>query len=121
MALAGGWSMNSALVLWIILAAKAVASVLYVRARLRLDRGQPHDPTAAWAGHVLAFLLVTALAATGRAPWLAALVFAALLVRAVHGLSARRRVVRPQTLGFQELGLGLATALLVALGYATGD
>jgi hypothetical protein len=43
--------------------------------------------------------------------------FAILLIRAAWGLSQRRRVVRPQVLGFQEMGFGLLTLVLLAVGY----
>lgn len=39
-AVAGGWAFPEALALWAVLAARAVPSVLYVRARLRLGRGE---------------------------------------------------------------------------------
>jgi hypothetical protein len=94
-----------------------VTSVLYVRARIRLDRGLAAGPRAVHAGHAAALLASAGLAAAGWAPWLAALAFLVLLLRAARGLSARRRPVRPQVLGFQELGYGLLTLLLLALGY----
>jgi hypothetical protein len=37
----------------------------------------------------------------------------------VHGLSPWRRRVRPQVVGFTELGYGVATTLLIVVGYAT--
>ena len=45
---------------------------------------------------------------------------AALSLRAAQGLSARRARVRPQVLGFRELGLGIAFAFLLAAGYGWG-
>lgn len=119
-AVAGGWTLGSALALWLILAARAIASVLYVRARLRLDRGLPHDATPVRAGHLAALLAVGGLAAAGRAPWLAVVAFGALLVRAARGLAEDRRPMRPRALGLQELAFGLLTALVVGLGYAAG-
>lgn len=117
MALARGWAPGSAFALWLILASRAVASTLYVRSRLRLDRGQPHDAAAVWASHLASLLIVGFLASAGWAPWVALPVFAALLGRAVHGLSWYRAPVRPQTLGLTELTFGLVTAVLVAFGY----
>ncbi len=116
-ALAGGWPLTSALALWLIMAVRATASVLYVRARLRLDRGLAAPTTATWVFHVLSLGLVAALALAGWAPWLAVGAFGALLLRAAQGLSALRRPVRPQVIGFREMGYGLLTVLLVALGY----
>ena len=47
-------------------------------------------------------------------------VFLVLLARSGWGLSRRRRPVRPQTLGFQEVGYGLLTLALLAIGYRLG-
>ncbi len=58
------------------------------------------------------------LAAYGTAPWLSLLALVILLVRAAHGLSPYRKRVRVQTIGFLEMGYGLMTVLLTALGYA---
>ncbi len=98
----------------------ALAGVLYVRARIRLDRGLPAGPRAVHAGHGAALLAAAGLAAAGWAPWLSALVFLVLLLRSAWGLSSLRRPVRPQVLGFQELGYGLLTLLLLAVGYRLG-
>ena len=39
---------------------------------------------------------------------------------AARGLSRWRRPVRPQVLGFQELGYGLLTLVLLVIGYRLG-
>jgi hypothetical protein len=119
-ALAGGWALWPALALWAILAARAVASVIYIRARLRLDRGLAPGGHTTWTSHLLALAAVVVLAAAGLAPWLAAMAFVVLLLRAAQGLSARRRPVRPQIVGFREMGFGALTVVLVALGHALG-
>jgi hypothetical protein len=119
-ALAGGASAGAAWGAWALLALRAVTSVLYVRARIRLDRGLPAGPRAVHAGHAAALLAATGLAAAGWAPWLSAVVFLVLLLRSAWGLSSLRRPVRPQVLGFQELGYGLLTLLLLAVGYRLG-
>jgi len=119
-ALAGGASAGSAWSAWALLALRAVTSVLYVRARIRLDRGLAAGPRAVHVGHAVAVVAAAALAALGWAPWLATLVFFALLARSGWGLSSRRRPVRPQTLGLQELGYGLLTLVLLSAGYRLG-
>jgi hypothetical protein len=117
---AAAWDGSDALLLWAVLALRALSAILYVRARLRLDRGLPADLRQTVAGHVAALAAVLALALLGRAPWLAALAFAILLARAAHGLSPGRGRLRPQTLGFRELGFGALTTALLALGYSLG-
>jgi hypothetical protein len=105
---------------WALVAAKTIATVLYVRARLRSDRGLPPDRTGAVAAHAGAFVLATTLAVVAQAPWLAAAAFALLLARSLHGLSRFRRRVRPQVVGVQEMAYGFSFVLVVALGYALG-
>lgn len=116
-ALAGGWPATVAAALWALMALKAVTSVLYVRARLRLDRGQPAGVETAVAAQTGALLGAAALAWVGAAPLLSVLAFAVLLLRAAHGLSAGRRALRTRDIGFRELFYGLLTATLMATGY----
>lgn len=119
-ALAQGWALAPALALWALLAARAVAAVLYVRARLRLDRGQRPSLLPAWASHLAAVGLAAAFVRAGWAPALAVLALVVLFVRAAHGLSPWHRPVRPQVVGFLEVGFGLLTVLLLAVGYRFG-
>ena len=114
---AGGWGMASALAAWALLAAKAAASVVYIRARLRRDRDQPASRWPGVAAHVAALGLAVALAVSGWGPWLGVAAMAVLLARAVHGLSPWHRRLRPQAVGFTELGYGIAVAALIAAGY----
>jgi hypothetical protein len=118
--LAGGWSGAVAGAAWALLAAKAAAAILYVRARLRRDRGLPFGRTAVLAVHGAGLLAALGLAALDLAPWLAAAAFGLLLARAARGLSRFPRRVRPQVVGMTELACGLAFALAVALGYRLG-
>ena len=119
-ALAGSAPAPPAWSAWVLLALRAVTSILYVRARIRLDRGLAAGPRAVLAGHAVAVVAATALAAAGWAPWLAAVVFLVLLVRSGGGLSSWRRPLRPQALGLQEVGYGLLTVVLLAIGYRLG-
>ena len=119
-ALAGGAPTGFAWGAWALLALRAVTSVLYVRARIRLDRGLAAGPRAVHVGHAAALAAATGLASAGWAPWLAPAVFLVLLARSGWGLSSWRRPVRPQVLGFQELGYGLLTVVLLVVGYRVG-
>jgi hypothetical protein len=113
----GGWPFGAALAAWALLALKAVSSILYVRTRLRLDRGLKPALAPPLASHVFAFLVASLMAVLGRAPYLGAVAFAVLSARAAFGLSGHRRVARPRVVGFQELGFGLAFTGLLILGY----
>jgi len=119
-ALAGGAPAASAWGAWALLALRAVTSVLYVRARLRMDRGRSAGPRAVHVGHAAALAAAVGLAAAGLAPWLAPAVFLVLLARSGWGLSPRRRSVRPQALGWQEVGYGVLSLVLFAVGYRVG-
>lgn len=116
-ALAGGWPMGPALALWIVMAARAIPAVLYVRARLRLEKGQRPALAPALLGHLVSVGLVLVLVWAGLAPYLAVLAMVILLVRAAYGLSKYRRSVAPKVIGFQEMGFGAMTAILTALGF----
>jgi hypothetical protein len=114
---AAGMPFGPCLAAWAVLAAKAVGAVLYVRARLRYDRGLAPDRTAAMASHALALLLAFVLARTGYTPWLVLPAFGFLLARAAYGLSHLHRPVRPQKVGIQEMAYGFSFVLLMAIGY----
>ena len=43
-ALIDGWSIGPAYALWVVLVARAIPSILYVRSRIRLDRGRAWRP-----------------------------------------------------------------------------
>jgi uncharacterized MAPEG superfamily protein len=119
-ALAGGAAPALAWGAWALLAARAVVSILYVRARIRLDRGLPAGPGVAVLAHLGALALAVALARSASAPWLAPGAFLVLLARAAWGLRDGRATIRPRTLGFQELGFGLLTLVVLAVGYRFG-
>jgi hypothetical protein len=117
---AEGFAVGPSLAAWAVLAARAQSAVLYVRARLRYDRGLAPGRAAALASHVGALLLAYTLARAGYTPWLVVPAFALLLARAIYGLSRLRARVRPQVVGIQEMAYGFSFVVLVALGYALG-
>ncbi len=118
-AVAGGWELVPASILWGALAARAVPSVLYVRARIRLEKGRPHRVAPVIGAHVAALLLVAAWVAAGRLTWLVATVFALLLVRAAGGLSPLRRPGSITRVGIGEMVWGVLTVLAIAFGIIT--
>ncbi len=116
-AMVGGWLLWPALILWFILAVRAVTSIIYVRARLRLEREQPIAMKPVWLVHLLGLLFVAGLVYLKLAPWLALLAVIILWGRAIFGLSAFRHPARARNVGVQEIGYGFLTVLLTALGY----
>lgn len=116
-AIAGGCDRATAYALWAVLAARAVPAVLYVRSRIRLERGGDVSRTWVTVAHVAAMVLLIALLAVRVVPAIALLVFALLLVRCEWGLSPFRHSARPSAIGISELVFGAVTVLVVAAGY----
>ncbi|MBI5961435.1 MAG: YwiC-like family protein [Chloroflexi bacterium] len=116
LALAGGKSPEIALALWGVLLARNNASILYIRARLRLEKGKPFSFATVLISNVLSTAGVLALVLAGLIPWLAILAILILFCRAIYGLSPYRRRVRTQTLGFLEMGYGLLVVLATLAG-----
>lgn len=115
--LVGGWSWANAFALWAIFVARLVPSIVYVRNRLRLEKGKDFSMMPVIAANFIAFGAVGMLAANGLAPMLTLPVFAFLLARAVWGLSPYRRKVKAMRLGVWEVVYGVVTVLSVIIGY----
>lgn len=115
--LGAGWTAPAAFVLWVVLMVRAVPSILYVRARLRLERGRPADIRLATVSCVIGLGVTGALAWRGVTPLLVVVGATELLARALHGLSSRRRHVTAKGIGISELVHGLLYVALVAIGY----
>lgn len=117
--LAGGWTLGSALAGWAIITARAIPSVMYVRARLRLEKNQNPDlrPTLiAQVGSVAALLCLVLME---QAPVLALATIVILLLRAFYGLSRYRRSVPAKVIGFQEIAYGLLVVAMTVIGFTT--
>lgn len=101
---------------WLALAARVVPSILYVRARLRLEKGQIVDPRPANRAHLAAVLVLALLMLSGMVTPLVLLGGIMLLGRSILGLSARRKPVQAKVIGFHELAYGLLYAILLGVG-----
>ncbi len=117
-ALAGNASTQTAFALWAILNARNIPSILYVRARLSLEKDKPFSWTLVFVTNALAVITVLALVLLDFAPLLVLLALLILFARALYGLSPYRRRVRTQTIGFLEIAYGLLIVIASALGYA---
>ncbi len=115
-AIAGGWDTARAVGLWGALAARVVPTILYIRARLRLDRGERPSLAPALAAQALGVAWAAGLAAAGVAPRLAALAAAILAARAAFMLSPARPRWRTMFLGVSEIVFGALTVALIAVG-----
>lgn len=117
----GGWSLLLALGLWLALAAKSAGAILYVRARLRLERGKSAAVGAAVAAHVGGGIVLLITYAAGFVPLTTPLALGVLTLRAVLGLSCWRKARAPRQIGFQEVMYALGFVLLVTTGYWLGQ
>ena len=115
--LAGGLASVVAILVWAALAARAVGSIIYIRARLRRDRGLGGSAVPALLIHAGATAGVAGMAAAGLVSWPAVAAFAVLLARAGWGLSPWHALARPRTVGFQELGYGAVSTALFAIAF----
>lgn len=119
--LLGGAPVSVAISCWALLAGRNLSAVLYVRARLRLDRGNGRWRAAGgWPALIAAgaaALLASAVVWAGAAPAAAAVLFAGLLGRAALGLSPMRRPANAKVIGITEMLLGAATALVLGLAW----
>jgi len=117
-AILGGWDRNPALILWGLLAARTIPSILYVRARLRLEKSKPADFLSSHLTHGLAVLMAGGLAATDQTHWLSVVIMLVLFLRAAWGLSEYRTPAkRAAIIGMQEMGYGVFTVVVIGLGY----
>ncbi|MBK5255820.1 MAG: YwiC-like family protein [Vicinamibacteria bacterium] len=123
--LAGGGASGIAWLAWALGGLRVVTAILYVRARVRIDRstdaGVRSGLTRPVLGvHVAALLVAMTAVAAGRISPITAGAFGLLLLRAAYGLAPRGTLVRPQVLGIQEVFIGVACLGLFAAGLMAG-
>ncbi|HVT44922.1 MAG TPA: YwiC-like family protein [Thermoanaerobaculia bacterium] len=116
-AIAGAAAPSIAAALWALLALRAIPSILYVRTRLRLERGQAPSLITPVAAHLLAIMIATTLWRVGVAPPLAIAAFVILFLRCAIGLSPIRRRAPAKQIGIAELVYGAVMILLTGIGY----
>lgn len=116
-ALAAGWEVVPAAMLWLALALRDLTSIVYVRARVRMMHGEQPTTRPVIALHAAALILTVGLMLGGVLHTFAVLAMTMLLIRCVVGIAPERQTVRAQVIGFQEIGFGLLTAVLVAAGF----
>jgi len=114
--LAGGGSERVAWMAWLLLGLRAVTAILYVRARLNRERAGASPAVGVILVHTIALIVVLGLMPSQLAPGFAVLAFLILLLRASYGLLSPSRGIRPQVVGLQEVGFGLVTLVLLAIG-----
>ncbi|MGQ9483138.1 hypothetical protein [Chloroflexus sp.] len=114
--MAAGWTLWSALVLWLLLSLQAVTAIVYVRIRLRLARNEPVHCAPALLLHLAALVIVADLLSLDWVGWPVLLVFAFLFLRCWIGLLPRSLATPTPLVGVQEV----IVALLVVVGIRFG-
>ncbi|MCI0709379.1 MAG: YwiC-like family protein [Chloroflexi bacterium] len=114
-AIIGGLEMVPAFILWVLLAARVIPAIIYVRARLCLEKGKEWEALPVWLSHAIAAVVILALLATRLTTWWAVLAIGILTFRALKGISKYRKPVKPSQVGISEMALGFLTAVLYAL------
>lgn len=114
-ALIGGASASVAAGLWLVIAVRSVAAVIFVRMQLRRAKLQPFTRKTADAGQALAVLVVSAGAFAGLVPWVG---WGAIIVLAiVHTWLIRRPPPSIPVVGAQQVVLGLFVVLTAGLAF----
>ncbi|MCS7072329.1 MAG: YwiC-like family protein [Anaerolinea sp.] len=116
-ALQTNWADAAAFGLWAILIARAVPSIVYVRARLRLEKGRPAPVLPVIGLHAGALLVLAVLTLIDIVPFTALIGGAILFGRAALGTSTWRQPVSARIIGFREIAYGVIVILLAAAGY----
>lgn len=119
-ALLGGWELKDAMLLWLLLVLRVVPSILYIRTRLKLEKGKAgrSDKEMTWNVNLLAFGVAIFLLLQGYVPILALVPFLVLFIRAIYGISHHRHPTPAKVIGMRELAYGAMLIVFVAMGYA---
>ena len=120
LSLAAGKSYLFAASMWMIMLARLIPSILYVRNRLRLEKAKDHSIVLPVAAHIAAILVLAILLFYGIGSILTLIVAALLLERAVTGLSVKRKKQTAKQLGVREVIYGSVYALSVVVGFYLG-
>lgn len=112
-AMVGGLPFEPAAVGWLILIGRSVPTIVYVRARLKAEHGQPFSALPSHLMHAAALGAAVALGTT--VPVL--LAYAVLWMRAGIGLSRWRKPRPAKHIGMMEIGYGLLAVICAGLGW----
>jgi hypothetical protein len=114
---AAGWPASRAFGLWVLIGGRAITSVSEVRVRLRRARGAAVSPRPVLALHGAWSVAAMAVARAGLVPWGAAAVPIALTMRAIRNLRAGAPLRPPREIGWSEVRVGVAGAMVWVIVY----
>jgi hypothetical protein len=113
-ALAGGSSADVAYGLWVVAAARGIASVTHVRVQVARTKAPVRSVAMSDAGQAIAVLVVALGVAAGHVSWWA--LGAIGVLGLVHLVLVRRPAPRVALIGAQQVVLGLSVVITAALG-----
>lgn len=118
MALAAGQDLRLAYGFWLVLAARAVASIIYARAQVRRARGEMVQAVPVYLVEGLAIAGLGLGALLGWLPWTSVLALALLLPLTIYTFNKPPMPAR--VVGWTQMALGLLVVLGTALGARGG-
>ncbi len=118
--LAGTSDRRLAAAVWFFLAARLIASIIYVRNRLYLEKGKQFSFAIPVFVHELGLLGVAVLAVAGELPYLALAAFVVLTIRAMYGLSRYHTPAKAMRIGVMEVAFGVMSLAALLVGYHAG-
>jgi hypothetical protein len=118
--LAAGLGWLSALSLWAVMVSRLIPSIIYVRNRLKLEKGKSYSLTAVLLTNAAAIIVAALLAYNGVASALVLIIMILLLIRAMAGLSPNRRRLKAMKIGILEVVYGTLTVAAIIAGFYAG-
>ncbi len=100
--------------LWLLMAAQNVLGALYVRVRIADTHQRPTHRSGLVLAHFFGFLLIAGLGLARWLPWLTAVPFAAILLRALWAARQPRPVPNVKRFGFLEMGVEILSGAWIA-------
>ncbi len=113
-ALADSWDSAAAWGLWLVLAGRAVATVVLVRGQIRRVHGRPAGDRQIYMVQAGTVAVLAAAAVADIVPWLSVVAMVAVAVLAYRSLN--HPPVQAKTVGWTQIGVGLGVVLLTAAG-----
>jgi hypothetical protein len=115
--LAAGWPTAAAVTAWVVVVIKALPTVIYIRARLRLEDGVRVTVWPSATAHLLAVAVAVGLWWWGAVPLSVAGALAVLAARGIIGLTPVRWGRTPKQIGVLEFVFSGIYVVAVAAGY----
>lgn len=119
-ALAGGFHIISAFGIWLIFIARLVPSIIYVRERLKLEKGKAYSRVLPLSAQASGLAIVAFLALFRIVPILPVFAMSLLSLRSIEGLASTRKKMRAMQIGVWEVVFGVITSLSLIVGYHLG-